>query len=365
MEPSERWRELLDQRLAEAVADLGAVPGVRGLIVCGSVGRGQPWPLSDIDLVPIYAGSLEPAGEVKRRHALLIDWWASSGRAQTLDVGWLAFTDHEVLVATRGGPAEAAARMPDLRWLHGTDKAYGGRAAADPDGLAQAFLDWLDRVRFDPLVVAARVHLWWRQALDARHEAAAALAEQDPARATSRLREAAGALRLVLIEGWHEQSSSMGRVWTRFERMADRRGLRDLAGRLAVLADADPKTVAARVDLAPVWLRERIDLADAARRLIGEDVTPDENARDQLLAFAIHVPRHRPDQSGPWMTGEPEADLPTRLAELDHLMIEVTRLLPELDHDLLGPALTPPGADPAGPHTGRPRTPQGPGPAEA
>ena len=49
--------------------------------------------------------------------------------------------------------------MPDLRWLHGTDKAYGGRAAAEPDGLARAFPDWLDRVRFDPLVVAARVRL--------------------------------------------------------------------------------------------------------------------------------------------------------------------------------------------------------------
>jgi hypothetical protein len=337
MEPGGRWRELLDQRLAEAVADLGAVPGVRGLIVCGSIGRGQPWPLSDIDLVPIYAGSFEPAGEVKRRQALLIDWWASSGRAQTLDVGWLAFTDREVLEATAGGPAEAAARMPDLRWLHGTDKAYGGRAAADPDGLARAFLDWLDRVRFDPLVVAARVRLWWRQALDARRDAAAALAEQDPARATSRLRDAAGALRLVLIEGWQEQSSSMGRVWTRFERMADRRGLRDLAGRLAVLADADPRTVAARVDLAPVWLRERIDLAAAARRLVGEDVTSDQNARDQLLAFATHVPRHRPDQAGPWMAGEPEPDLPAGLAELDQLMAEVARLLAGLGPDLLGP----------------------------
>jgi len=294
MEPGGRWRELLDQRLAEAVADLGAVPGVRGLIVCGSIGRGQPWPLSDIDLVPIYAGSFEPAGEVKRRQALLIDWWASSGRAQTLDVGWLAF-------------------------------------------LARAFLDWPDRVRFDPLVVAARVRLWWRQALGARRDAAAALAEQDPARATSRLRDAAGALRLVLIEGWQEQSSSMGRVWTRFERMADRRRLRDLAGRLAVLADADPRTVAARVDLAPVWLRERIDLAAAARRLVGEDVTSDQNARDQLLAFATHVPRHRPDQAGPWMAGEPEPDLPAGLAELDQLMAEVARLLAGLGPDLLGP----------------------------
>jgi hypothetical protein len=60
---------------------------------------------------------------------------------------------------TSGSPKPWPIRMPDLRWLQGTDKAYGGRAAADPDGLARAFLDWLDRVRFDRLVVAARVRL--------------------------------------------------------------------------------------------------------------------------------------------------------------------------------------------------------------
>jgi hypothetical protein len=95
--------------------------------------------------------------------------------------------------------------------------------------------------------------------------------------------------------------------------------------------------VAARVDLAPVWLRERIDLAAAARRLVGEDVTSDQNARDQLLAFAIHVPRHRPDQAGPWMAGGPEPDLPASLAKLDQLMAEVARLLAELGPDLLVP----------------------------
>jgi hypothetical protein len=66
-------------------------------------------------------------------------------------------------------------------------------------------------------------------------------------------------------------------------------------------------------------------------------VTADQNARDQLLAYAIHVPRHRPDQAGPWMAADPEPDLPTRLAELDKLMAEVRRLRAEGNPDLFGP----------------------------
>jgi hypothetical protein len=327
MEASGRWRELLDQRLDEAVAELATVPGVRGLIVGGSLGRGEPWPLSDIDLLPVYADSFEPAGEVERRHATLIDWWAASGRAQTLDVGWLAFTDREVAEAAGSGPAGAAARMAEPRWLHGVDKAFGGRAAADPDGLARTFLDWVDAVRFDPLVAAARVGLWRREAASGRRDAETAWRDGDATRATARLRDAAGVLRLVLVEGWRERSSSMGREWTRFERTADRRGRADLARRVAVLAGCDAPTVAARVELAPVWLRERVDLAAAARRLVGEPVTPEQNARDQLLAFSVHVPRHRPDQAGPWMAGDPEPDPPAALAELDRLTAEVDQEL--------------------------------------
>jgi hypothetical protein len=145
----------------------------------------------------------------------------------------------------------------------------------------------------------------------------------DANRATSRLRDAAGVLRLALVESWRERSSSMGREWTRFERMAERRGLPELARRIAVLAGCDTATVAGRAGLAPVWLRERIDLAAGARRLVGEPVTPEQNARDQMVAFAVHVARRRPDQAGPWVGGGPEPDLGSRLAELDRLLAEV------------------------------------------
>lgn len=115
-----------------------------------SMGRGDPWPLSDIDVLPIYASNGEPARLVMQRHAELIDWWAASGRAQTLDVGWLAFTEDEVRRAVQSGPEGAAERMGDWRWFHGVDKAVGGRAAADPDRLAQAFLDWINAAGSPP-----------------------------------------------------------------------------------------------------------------------------------------------------------------------------------------------------------------------
>jgi hypothetical protein len=77
---------------------------------------------------------------------------------------------------------------------------------------------------------------------------------------------------------------------------------------------------------APVWLRERIDLAAAARRWVGEPVSAEQNARDQLLAFSVHVARRRPDLAGPWT--EPPApgpDMGERLAELDRLATVIDR----------------------------------------
>jgi len=118
------------------------------------------------------------------------------------------------------------------------------------------------------------------------------------------LQVSARALRLVLIEGG-ERLGSMGREWTRFERMAQRHGQPALAARIAVLAGADPATAAHRADLAPTFLRERIDLCYDARLAVGEDVSWAENARDQLAAYAVHVVNHRPDLDGLW-TGSPD-----------------------------------------------------------
>ena len=54
MTPTGRWRQLLSDRLQAAVTMLDQTPGVNGLLIGGSVGHSDCWPLSDIDLLPIY-----------------------------------------------------------------------------------------------------------------------------------------------------------------------------------------------------------------------------------------------------------------------------------------------------------------------
>lgn len=311
-----QWRALLAERVEEATRILGAVPGVRGLVVGGSVGRGEAWPLSDIDILPIRP--IDAAAEIERRRADLVDWWAASGREQTLDVGSLAFTEEEVTDAIASGPRGGAARMHDRRWFHGIDKACGGYGAGDPGGAAEAFAQWATTVRFAPDVIAARVAEWRRQALAAHEQA---LRAEDPREATVWLRDAARCLRLVLIEGWGERLGSMGREWTRFERIAERHGAAHLAGRIAFVAAADLEAARADVALAPTWLSARIACAYAARLEAGEAVSADENAREQIAAFRVHVVRRRPDLGGDWLR-LPDPAFDAKMAELERLLSE-------------------------------------------
>ncbi|WP_331748391.1 nucleotidyltransferase domain-containing protein (plasmid) [Streptomyces sp. NBC_00984] len=132
MAPAPRWKQLLDDRLTEAVDMLGAVPGVHGLIVGGSLGRDEPWPMSDIDLLPVYASSMEPSQRVEERRNELVDRWAASGHAQTLDPGWPAFTAQEQRDVLSAGPSTSRSTDPTS-----TDPGATARIPALDQRLAQ------------------------------------------------------------------------------------------------------------------------------------------------------------------------------------------------------------------------------------
>lgn len=322
-----RWRELIETRCQEAVNAILAVDGVVDVVIGGSVGRGEPWPLSDIDLLPVIVGQVEDVvARVEVVRAELVDWWAASGRAQTLDVGWLAFTTDEVDEIAGSGPAAAVARVGQARWLHGTDKAVGGRGAVRA-GPADTFAGWATETRAHPDVRAARARVWLDRAQSALEQATNALRVGTADEAAAHA-QGIGPLAIALIEAWSEREGGMARSTTRFEKIAAARQCGGLAAQLAQVTGSSVEEVGARAHDLPAWLQTRVELAFAARRAVGEDVTWAENLRDQVLAFQWLAPRRTSVRSGQWAVRrvpfEP-ADLVERAVEVDRTIREVIR----------------------------------------
>jgi hypothetical protein len=308
----------LGERLVEAVAALASIPGVLGLIVGGSVGRGEPWPMSDIDVIPVVADAGANL-RVQAEQAALVDWWTASGRAQGLDTGTLFFTGEEVRRLGMTGGSGAAALMQEPRWRHGLDKAYGGYADADDGGFAGLLVSLATAVRFDPVVREARAEAAQLEARRFYDLAVEASAVGDTTAATLQLRQAARAFRLLLIEHWEERLGSLGREWTRFEQMAERHDAADTAATLASIAGATVAECVQRSTLVPRSLGERIRLARAARSLIGEEVSDAENTRDQIAAFSVLVQSRDVARDCGWL-GLPDPQLREKLAAMDALL---------------------------------------------
>src|SRR5687767_10133376 len=97
-----------------------------GLILAGSVGRGEAWPLSDIDFLPIYDDGLEKQArsDVEAMRVELLDAWDPEGYWTSVDVGRLAFRRSEVVQALALPAHKAVLYLDDPRWFHSLDKGY-------------------------------------------------------------------------------------------------------------------------------------------------------------------------------------------------------------------------------------------------
>lgn len=295
-----RWRERLAARAEEALDALAAVPGVVGLVLGGSYGRGQHWPLSDIDIMVV--GSGRPINDVAHdvdRHAYqLSEMWGSSGIYTAVDAGRLTFDEAEVR-----DPGDLLARMDDHRWLHGLDKMYGGKACRDGNGAAAALLALSARWRYDRDIVARRIEAWNGTA-EQMLANADRLADVDRIGAWIAIRRAATAIAEIATERWGGRAGSLGRYWTLFGARARRHNESAFADRLLTAAHAQPGPAR---DV-PEWLADRIALSYEARRLIGEDVMPEQNARDNVLAYAGLYRGRFPKAAYAWMGPPPDVN---------------------------------------------------------
>ncbi|GAA5023051.1 nucleotidyltransferase domain-containing protein [Actinopolymorpha pittospori] len=315
------WENRLARRAEEAVEALGAVPGVAGLVVGGSLGRGEHWPLSDIDIMVVCSGRSveETAAEVDLRAYQLSEMWGVSGIYTGVDAGRLTFDEADVLSAASEGRTAVRERMSDPRWLHGVDKIHGGFARRDPRGVAQAFLDWSSRSRFEPGVVDARIAGWFEQARQATTQAERLLVTGDPTGAWISIRRAGTALAEVATERWGQRAGSLGRYWTLFEARAKQHGDPAVAEGILRAVHAEADEFSAVPHSTPEWLEDRIALSYSARRLAGEDVTPAQNVRDNLLAFASLYRGRFPSARQTWMGPEAGVDPRASIRELSAL----------------------------------------------
>lgn len=293
------WRQLLEARAEEAVLALLALDCVDDLVVGGSLGRGEPWPLSDIDIIAVVDGEVrEAVAAIVPVRDELVGWWASSGRAQSLDIGWICFNRIEAEALVEAGVDGVVEALAEPRWLHGTDKIAGGRGAV-AGGIGSDLAALATETRFLPQVRQIRQRFWLDRAAAAFAEAEAALGSGDGERAARRA-GGIGALAVALLESWGEREGGMARFATRFERIAHARSHNDLARDLSIVTGSSAEEVRGRATNLPAWLQLRVELAFEARTAIDEDVTWDQNVRDQVLAFETLGPRRKSIQVGPW-----------------------------------------------------------------
>ncbi|GIP39315.1 hypothetical protein J31TS4_25950 [Paenibacillus sp. J31TS4] len=299
-----QWKDILASRAEEAVQALSEIDGVEGLILGGSIGRGETWPLSDVDLIPILSTPEANAciGPIRSR---LAEQWEREGWSTTLDAGTLYVTRQEVEQALSGPAVEALA---ETRLYHILDKGVGGQAPYDPYGDAERVLGWIRSVRFLPEVVTYRVN-------QQRDRIAVLFAQLDHELAAEKLGEANRTLytlpeviRTFCMEGWGLRDVSWTRLGTRFERAAAEKGLAKLADDLNEIANLSDARVRERMEAAPGQIRQRHARSYASRLLIGEPVTQVQDARDVLRVFAKYEYRKLDGPPYPeWLGAETEA----------------------------------------------------------
>ena len=276
--------------------------GVVAVVVAGSLGRGEPWPLSDIDIVPIYEDGEETnsSRELSVRAEALGSAWEAEGIRTDVDVGNIWFTDREAREAVALSPARTVPRLADFRWYHGIDKPYGGRAAWDPTGVAQDFLRWVNRIRFSPEIVSAILAQAGRELSESIDEAARNLGRGSDDEAGIALHRAGYLMIVSLMASEGMRCSSFGRLGSAFERAMAKCGRGDTAREVMDVMLLGPADVEGRFADAPTHVERRHRLSLAARQVTGEDVTAQEDRRDVLLAFTTFAFRRRDTPLGRW-----------------------------------------------------------------
>jgi hypothetical protein len=328
------WRATLDRRVEQVRRALSDVDGLSAAVLAGSLGRGEPWPLSDIDLVLIAVDGQEDdiRAAVERIGRGLSASWSREGWWTGVDAGRLLFAVSEVGPVLAGTSATVTA-LGDPRWFHTLDKAFQGRAIVDDDQhRGERLAAWATATRFRPDVVAVRIRQHRAATSEAVAEVERAWEAGDLLAGTIALWRAIQLTQITLMERWGLRDNSLGRFGTRFARAAAEHGVPDVVTRLDAIVGLDQSTLDRRWASVPDWVRLRHDRSFRARRGVGDAVSADADCRDTVRVCSVYAARGRaggPGGAAPAWLGiaADDRELAARLSRLVEALDEIEPIL--------------------------------------
>ena len=289
------WEGALERRVQEASECLSRRRGVVALILGGGIGKGEPWPLSDIDIIGVFRHDEfeRTKHEVRKERTKIEERWVHEGFPTNLDIRSIVFTDREVEGILAADSVDFDELLKDDRWFHGLDKAANGRVIHDRIGVVDSFLANITELRYSEDVVSRR-----RRRRGGTQPSCEDVQKVRDLVAEGTLIEANLAFRTLvyrfvgfLYAGKWDNSGKLGRNCTRFEREGQSRGVGESSSRLIRLIE-NPSDSHKRLNTAPHRVRDRHRISWPARSIIGEEVTAEEDARDVLDFFTnLRLPK--------------------------------------------------------------------------
>ena len=142
------WRERIDLVSAEETAYLSNLPYVKSVALIGSVGRRDPWPCSDIDLLIVadrWQGQ-DPERFIRAEETKRNEQLHAARILNEVEAGnWVLLTG-DVVEAVDAGEDEFFKKLEHPHWLGIVIKSVGARVVKDFDGQVGRFLDRCDHV---------------------------------------------------------------------------------------------------------------------------------------------------------------------------------------------------------------------------
>ena len=290
------WRERVARVCEEECAHFTRLAYVKGLAVIGSVGRNDPWPLSDVDLLVVAerVGGKHPNAAVRAEEQERNDRLHAAGIANDVEASIWTVTPEEIEPALAGDVSPMLGKVGELPWAWSgfLVKAHGGTMVADSAGRVTRFIERCDQIVFRSKFLS----LWRQQTIDdmesRRADIGDLMASGQWSTASLWLMRMAHEITTPLYLSWGRVPQSISRCVSRFLSAAGESGRKEVGQWFLDAVRLRPEHMQARFDgLPPAGTTER-DRLLAIRIGSGEDVDEITVTRDLLhVRFWVDVAR--------------------------------------------------------------------------